>query len=129
LLTAAAEFKHKKLTFWLKAFGATLLTWSSRYMMVNCLFLMFSPVYQYMLEIYARQLVMWVILLVSFTPGASGIAEIIFPAFLGEYLPDAQISQGVAVLWRFMSYYPFIVIGAIVLPIWLRRVSRKKDRD
>lgn len=128
LLTAAAEFKHKNFAFWLKAFGATFLSWSSRFMMVNALFLMFSPVYQHMLLIYGRQLVMWVILLVSFTPGASGIAEIIFPAFLSEFLPDADISQGVALLWRFLSYYPFILIGAVVLPIWLRRVSKEKQR-
>lgn len=128
MVIAAQEFKHKSYKFWLKAYGATFLSWTSRYLVVNALLMMFSPVDDHILA-YGRQLVMWVILLVSVTPGASGIAEIIFPAFMGDFLPDPQIANGVAVLWRFLSYYPYIIIGAFVLPIWLRRVSKERHQE
>lgn len=127
LVIAAQEFKHKSYKFWLKAYGATFLSWTSRYLVVNALLMMFGPVSDHMMA-YGRQLVMWVILLVSVTPGASGIAEIIFPAFMGDFLPEPKIADGVAILWRFLSYYPYIIIGAFVLPIWLRRVTREKHQ-
>ncbi|HCT71060.1 MAG TPA: hypothetical protein DF409_08540 [Bacteroidales bacterium] len=74
--------------------------------------------------IYARQLMMWVIMLVSPTPGGSGIAEYFFPVFLREFIkgPAGDLTTLVALSWRLLSYYPYLIIGAIVLPLWLRRV-------
>lgn len=123
---AANTFKGKPLKFWLKAYGATFLSWTTRYLMVNFLMLAFGPVSSQLL-VYGRQLVMWVILIVAVTPGGSGVAEIIFPAFLGEFLPERHIAGGVALLWRILSYYPYLIIGTIVLPMWLRRIRKEKN--
>ena len=90
--------------------------------------LAFGPVSDHLM-VYGRQLVMWVILLVAVTPGGSGVAEIIFPAFLGEFLPQKEIAGGVAFVWRFLSYYPYIIIGSIVFPIWLRRIRKQKELE
>jgi uncharacterized protein (TIRG00374 family) len=70
--------------------------------------------------VYARQLVMWVILLISPTPGSSGTAEYFFPLFLGDFL--GELSEVVALSWRLISYYPYLFIGILVLPVWLRRI-------
>jgi uncharacterized protein (TIRG00374 family) len=78
------------------------------------------------LLIFAKQLVMWVILLISPTPGASGIAEISFSAFFSNDFPE-HTHAAVAVLWRAISYYPYLAIGLIVLPVWLRKVNRREN--
>lgn len=74
--------------------------------------------------IYARQLVMWVILLISPTPGGSGIAEFAFSGFLEEFSPDG-LAGIQATLWRLFSYYPYLIVGSIVLPVWLRRIFKQ----
>ncbi len=51
----------------------------------------FTPVGDHLL-IYARQLVMWIVMIISPTPGGTGIAEFAFEGFL-------------AVLWRLASYF------------------------
>jgi len=125
IITASKEFKHKSLGFWIKSFLSTSLSWSARYLTVNFLILMFVTSNDQFL-IFVRQMLMWVILLVSPTPGASGIAEYGFTVFLGEFLPDG-ISSSLAFLWRLISYYPYILAGMFVLPVWLRRTSKNKS--
>jgi len=75
--------------------------------------------------IYGRQLSMWIILLISPTPGGRGIAEFIFSDFLGEFIPNDSWFTPLAVFWRLISYYPYLIIGVIILPIWLRKVFKK----
>jgi len=75
--------------------------------------------------IYARQLIMWVIMLISPTPGSSGLAEIVFSVFLEDFIPDG-LTPSTAVLWRVISYYPYLIIGVLILPGWLKRVYSKE---
>jgi len=124
LIATSKEMKQKNILFWLKAFGATFLSWTARFWVVNCLIMTFISVEQHFL-IYARQLVMWVIILISPTPGSSGIAEFVFSDFLKEFIPIG-FSPAIALMWRFVSYYPYLFIGFIILPHWLKRVYRKK---
>ena len=116
--------KGKSIWFWLKAFGSTFISWTARFWVVNVMILAFSPVNNHFL-IYARQLVMWVILLISPTPGGSGVAEFIFSDFLGEFIIPG-LAPGLALLWRLFSFYPYLFIGAIILPGWLKRVYSQK---
>ena len=68
---------------------------------------------------------MWVILLVSPTPGGSGVAEYAFPIFLGDFIPPG-LETALGLLWRLLSYYPYLFIGFIILPFWIRRVYLKR---
>lgn len=124
LIVTSREMKGKSIWFWLKAFGSTVISWSARFWVVNVMILAFSPVNNHFL-IYARQLVMWVILLISPTPGGSGVAEYIFSDFLGEFIIPG-LAPGLALLWRLFSFYPYLFIGAIILPGWLKRVYSQK---
>jgi len=118
---ASKEIRGKSFGFWFKSFTATVLSWTARYMVINCIIMAFmSFTFYENLVIYARQLVMWIILLVSPTPGGSGIAEVIFSRFLTEFSPEG-LSDSLALLWRLISYYPYLFLGAIILPRWLRR--------
>ncbi len=120
IITTSKEMKNKPFIFWFRALSATFLSWTARFWVVNFLIMSVTPVGQHFL-IYARQLVMWVILLISPTPGSSGVAEYLFSDFLGDFIPIG-LTAALALLWRIVSYYPYIFIGAIVLPNWLKRV-------
>jgi uncharacterized protein (TIRG00374 family) len=128
LIVSSIELKGKSFGYWAKAFVATALTWTARFMVLNFLILALNPdlgfhILQQLL-IFTKQLVMWVILLISPTPGASGIAEISFSAFFMNDFPEHS-HAAVAVLWRAISYYPYLALGLMVLPIWLRKVQRR----
>ncbi len=126
IITTSKEMKGKSLWFWTKAYLSTVVSWTARFWMVNFLILAFVSVNDHLL-IYARQLVMWVILLISPTPGGSGAAEIIFTNFLNDFIPQGvTLTLVLAFLWRIMSYYPYLIIGVIILPGWIKRVYRKK---
>ncbi|MEQ8625134.1 MAG: lysylphosphatidylglycerol synthase transmembrane domain-containing protein [Vicingaceae bacterium] len=121
IMITSKELRGKPFSFWAKAFGATLLSWTARYWVVNFLILAFISLnFQEHLMIYARQLVMWVIMLISPTPGSAGVAEIAFSGFLKEFIPIG-LAGTLALLWRLVSYYPYLFIGAIILPRWIKR--------
>lgn len=122
IIITSKEMRGKSLVFWSKAFLSTIFSWTARFWVVNAIILGFFAVSDHLL-IYARQLVMWVILLVSPTPGGSGVAEYIFTDFLGEFITPG-LSPALALLWRLLTFYPYIILGAIILPIWIRRVYK-----
>jgi uncharacterized protein (TIRG00374 family) len=127
IVTSSQEFKGKSLIYWLKAFFSTVFSWTARFLVLNCLLMAFTPISNQLL-LYVRQLVMWIVLCICPTPGGSGVAEFSFPLFLNGFLPQG-IESMLALLWRLFTYYPYIIIGVIVLPYWSRRViKQKKDR-
>lgn len=127
IITTSVELKTKRFGYWFQAIGATFLSWTARYWVVNFLIMCFTSVsWSENMLIYARQLVMWVILLISPTPGSSGVAEIAFGEFFEGLVPAGLIII-IAILWRLISYYPYLFIGAFLLPVWLRN-TRKENR-
>lgn len=120
LIGASTELKSKPSRFWLKAIGATWCSWGSRFLVLNFLAAAFFPVSDHLL-MYARQLVMWIVLLISPTPGASGAAEFAFSGFMADLLPVGASLVLVALLWRVITYYVYLLAGALVGPRWLKR--------
>ena len=126
IIITSAEMKEKPASFWIKAFAGTFVSWTARFWVVNAMLMAFATVsLGDHLLIYGRQLVMWVILLISPTPGGSGVAEVVFGGFLGEFIP-AGLTPAMGLMWRLISYYPYLFIGAIILPGWLKRVYARK---
>ena len=73
-------------------------------------------------EVFARQLSLWIAMLVSPTPGASGIAEFSLPVFM----QGVAVVGGAAVLiWRMLTYFIYLIIGSLLLPGWLVRTGKK----
>jgi len=120
MMVASVEFRGRPWGFWLKAYAATVLSWTGRFWVVNFIILAFTPVGEHLL-IYARQLVMWSILLLTPTPGGSGFAEFAFSGFFHDFIPMG-LAATLALIWRLISYYPYLFIGSVVLPRWLKRV-------
>ena len=125
IVSSSHELRKKPFSFWIKALVATFLSWTSRYWVVNAILMAFYAVSDHFL-IFARQLVTWIMMIVSPTPGGAGFAEII----LGRYISDAipadpeligSIGLAIAIIWRIISYYPYLIIGASIVPGWLQR--------
>ncbi|MDE6370573.1 MAG: flippase-like domain-containing protein, partial [Duncaniella sp.] len=125
---AGADLRKRPLKWWLETFGATALSWSSRYLVVNALFLGFAP-HADQLVVFARQFVVWVVLMVSPTPGSAGISEWLFTTYYGDLIHSAGIALVIALFWRIISYYVYLIIGACIVPSWLRRGFRKTNTE
>ena len=41
--------------------------------------------------------------------------------YYADFLPDASVAILAAMLWRAIFYYPFLVMGTLVLPKWIAR--------
>ena len=127
IISTSAELKKKNIIWWVRAFFATGLSWISRYMVVNAIFLAFNiPADQLMVLV--RQLVVWVVLTISPTPGGSGLSEWIFTSYYGDMISVHALALVMALCWRFISYYIYLIIGICVIPSWMRgwiRRSRK----
>ena len=124
IMVTSKELRYKPFSFWIKAFAATFASWTARFWVVNFIILAFTAVDSHLL-IYARQLVMWVILLISPTPGGTGVAEFAFSGFLSLFIPFG-LAGTLAFIWRLISYYPYLFIGAIILPRWIKRTHSAK---
>lgn len=125
IINSSKEYRNKPTSFWVKVVLASFLSWSSRFLVVNALLMAFFSI-EHNLLIFARQLVMWIMMLVSPTPGGSGFAEFVFTRYLSEFIPvDAAlivpVSVAMALLWRLVTYYPYLFLGSIIFPRWVRR--------
>ena len=129
LVIASKGLKNKSRKFWFNSFAGTFASWTARYTIVNCLILAFHNVPVENFIVFARQVVMGIIILFSPTPGGSGLAEFMFSDFLGEFIPKG-LSASLGLLWRLVSYYPYLFIGAIILPRWIRsRFSKTEAKE
>lgn len=132
IVTSSKQLKKESFGFWFKAFMATFFSWTSRYWVVNALMLAFFTISDHFL-LFARQLVMSNMMLLSPTPGASGVSEYVFTRYLGDLIPVdlavlGSVSVLLALLWRMISYYPYLIIGAIILPKWIKVSFGKKSK-
>jgi glycosyltransferase 2 family protein len=121
LVIASAELKGIHIGYWVRAIVSTALVWTSRYFIVNCLIAAFVglSVADHTL-IFSRHVVLWVVLIIAITPGGSGIAE---AAFTNFYYPFATVMTGfISILWRMITYYPYLIAGVVFLPRWINRV-------
>lgn len=119
IITSSSELKKKKAIFWIKVIAATFLSWSSRYLVVNAIIMAFFFTEEHLL-LFARQFIMWVMMLIMPTPGGSGFSEFFFKDYLGEFFPVASVAIIIALIWRLVTYYPYLIIGIILFPRWLR---------
>jgi uncharacterized protein (TIRG00374 family) len=124
LIKSSRELKKESFGFWLKTLLTTFITWTARYLVVNGILLMFFKIGDHLL-IFARQLVLWVMMIVSPTPGGSGFAEVILGRYLSDLIPAdplhvSGVALAMALIWRFISYYPFLIAGAFIVPGWIQ---------
>jgi glycosyltransferase 2 family protein len=125
IVESSNDLKKKSFGFWLKALVTTFISWTSRYWVVNAILLAFFVINDHLL-IFARQLVLWIMMIISPTPGGSGFAELILGKYISDLIPvnlavAGSLALAMALIWRIISYYPFLIIGAIIVPGWIER--------
>lgn len=126
MVATSVELRKKPFKFWLEVFCGTALSWTSRYMVVNALFFAFLPqcnAEQWL--ILARQFIVWVVLMVSPTPGGAGLSEWLFTEYYSDLISSVGLALIMAIFWRIISYYVYLIIGAILVPGWLRKTINK----
>jgi uncharacterized protein (TIRG00374 family) len=120
LQTTAKLMKNHSWAFWFKTFGATVGSWISRYLVINAILHAFLDVpWQKDLLIVGKQAVLWLLMRVSPTPGGSGVAEYAFSSLLDDMGYSMLLLAILALIWRLMAYFPYLIIGSILLPKWL----------
>lgn len=131
LLTASRDLRARKAAFWLEVWAATSLAWAGQYCVLNSIVEAFSPASLTFAEhwlVVGRQAVLWIVMVLSPTPGSAGIAELGFSWLLADrVLPGAALAM--AIVWRLITYYPHLVIGAFIMGRWVRRVYGRDIRD
>ena len=68
---------------------------------------------------------MYAVTAFSPTPGGSGIAEIVFGGFYSDFISKG-LSTLAAIFWRLITYYPYLIIGVIIIPNWIRKVINRR---
>ena len=58
--------------------------------------------------------------MISPTPGGSGLSEYIFTEYYSDLVPFAGVALVIAFFWRIISYYVYLIIGAFIVPGWLK---------
>ncbi|TDK45438.1 lysylphosphatidylglycerol synthase transmembrane domain-containing protein [Algoriphagus formosus] len=127
IIEASKELSGKKWSYWIPIILATIFIWSSRYLMLNALISAYVPLsLDNHVIVFARQVIMWIVMMISPTPGSSGTAEFFFGQFFTQFLDGYTFVT--SILWRLLSYYPYLILGAIFLPRWIRQVFFKKKK-
>jgi uncharacterized membrane protein YbhN (UPF0104 family) len=156
---ASEELRQQKWTFHLGTYLTTMLAWASRFMVLNCLiiaFVAFSPnpevqghynafmegqlnmeTFWQQIFIYARQQAMYVIMAVMPSPGGAGVAEYAFKTFHYDYIPTdltdiasaSTLMVIMATIWRGLTYYVYLLVGAIVVPNWVSKIIQRNQEE
>ena len=125
VITTSSELKKKSRKFHFLSVLSTTGAWSTRFLAIN--FLILAIVHEKVIVgldhiiIWSRSITMHVITSFSPTPGAAGIAEYLFGGFFSDYIP-LGIASLIALVWRLITYYPYLIAGAIIIPYWLKRI-------
>ena len=128
IIEASRQLSGKNYRYWLPIIGATIFIWSSRYLMLNALMGAFVPLDLFdNIIVFARQVIMWIVMMISPTPGSSGTAEYFYGVFFDQFL--GKYTFVTSIVWRLFSYYPYLILGAIFLPRWIRQVFFKKKTE
>ncbi len=124
LVVSSKEISGKSFFFWLKIFGLTCFAWTCRYLVVNALFFAFSTSGSQLLA-FARQLILWIVTIISPTPGGSGVSEYMFKVYYADFFTVPGMALVVAFVWRIITYYMYLVIGVIIIPGWLKKWNKQ----
>lgn len=124
IILASQELRGMPTSYWIKISIATLFIWVARYAILNSLIEAFTDLSLLNhLLVFARHLMMWIVMPISPTPGSSGTAEYFFGQFFSEFLHEYTFVTNIS--WRLLTYYFYLLLGAIFLPRWIKRVFFK----
>lgn len=129
---SSLHIRNMSWRFHSKLILATIVAWILRFFVVTAILLALNPemgqsLYDHVI-ILGRGEALYAATAYLPSPGGSGFAEVFFGPFYSEY-----ISQGIAViaavLWRLITYYPYLILGAIIIPNWIRKIINRRRQN
>lgn len=126
------RMRHKSLKFWIQMIVHSFLLAISRFLVVNMLILAFTDatflsLYDHLIVV-GRQIITMVIMMIAPTPGGSGFIEVLFETYLGGYVPKGMVLVLVVLGWRLLTYYYYLVMGAVIAPRWVNQHFPRKAK-
>jgi hypothetical protein len=129
IILTSKEVKSKKWPYHIKAFLATCGAWTGKFLLIVAIIIALVPTFETNIPLliltFAKLQTMFILILLFPSPGGAGFAELAFKAFMYGYIPSTS-ALVIALVWRLMSYYSYLIGGAIIIPTWLR--NRWKER-
>jgi len=104
------------------------LFWTSEFLVASVIMmgLGLSP---YILESMFFQIILAIIMMIPLTPGSSGITELSTSSLYALIIPSGMIGIFV-ILWRFVTFYLNIILGAVAgLAIFKRELKNKEKEE
>ena len=143
LLEASSALRSMPSLSWGLASVATIASWTARFATLHVLLLaMVGPLVEATggqvtdalphAAVWARQLAMWTVLLISPTPGSAGMAEFALPAFMQDLMPwvlPPAVWTATVLLWRWLTYHIYLLVGAALMPFWVAQTSAPNHRS
>lgn len=132
IVMTSEELSQKNFVYHIKAITATAGAWSLKFFAINLIITALvvnipTELWSQFLR-YGRAETMYSITQFIPTPGGAGAAEYIFGGFFSDFVP-LNIAIVVALTWRLITYYPYLIAGTIVVPNWLRKVLNRRNRS
>lgn len=134
VVEASGEMAHKNWWFHTRVFIATSLAWIMRFAVVNAIIIALihavkTDVFNQVL-LFGRNMNMYIQTAFTPTPGASGFSEIMFSGLYSDIVP-VGLALLIAIIWRLISYYAYLIAGMIIVPNWVRKLilRRRKGQE
>lgn len=125
LVQTSVDFGNRNYWFWIKVFGITILTWSARFLVVNAIFMAFIPLNDHLL-VFGRQIILWLVMAISPTPGGSGVSEYAFKEYYSDIFSSTSAIIFITFIWRLISYYFYLLLGVVIIPGWIKKNMSNK---
>ena len=60
-------------------------------------------------------------MVLSPTPGGSGLTEIAFREYYNDLMPGSGTVLLIIFIWRIITYYMYLLAGIIIIPKWIEK--------
>ena len=128
-ILASGELRNEPSSFHIKSLVHTFVAWTTRFFLLSAIIVAFIPSIPVdvvtQMELYARLQTMFFVIAFSPTPGGAGLIELLFGGFLTDYVSSGTVSTIISSVWRLISYYVYLLAGAVLIPGWLRKTASK----
>lgn len=132
IMRTSEEVTSKNWKYHIGAFLGTAGAWTGKFLLIIAIIIALVPSFQadflLLILFFAKLKTMFILILLFPSPGGAGFAELAFKAFMHGYIP-ATSALVIALVWRLMSYYSYLIAGAIIIPNWLRNRWNEKQES
>lgn len=131
IVITSREMRTQSWIFHVRVLISTIIAWVVRFLAINCIIIALVPsvsmAFYDQFLMYARGEAMHIIMSFTPTPGGAGFAEALFGGFYSEWISKG-LSTLAALIWRIITYYSYLIAGAIIIPVWISEVLARRRK-